>query len=489
MKKIYLAFLFLFTFSLFTISANAEVVGYENVITDETTIEEDFDVLGLVIDDYYVPEAYDYDKWYVVAMSESYNEDKSIQTYFYFYNPTLYTENYPDDLTITYELNGREYEHSCYIYLDINHEHSLYKLKGFTYEYVKESLIKISNIHSRVYLGEDPSETGTDLFEETDSYSNFTATNSHSLLNDSYPFEIELNFNSMMVLEEFESVSVVVNPSEQTHWAWEFFETEETELWVYFYNFNFPERFKNTDEIIQATFAYDYIEYHETRSKQSLVAGTYSQIDAYTSTIEKKVEPFNDDGDHNYEYELAGKTKTITFPRFYIGNRYSDNQFGDLDLSESKDYFNYDCSIFLDANYSVFTYDDNLLGRDYLYIDGYAIQNIEMLELHFKCDGIYYKTQVVSEPDDPVVIAPTPEPEETLWDKFVEWFKDEFPNSLILCVLVFVGIIVVIMALFYAPGLIVKIITGIGKLIGFVLKLIWNVIKLPFVIIKGIFKK
>ena len=62
MKKIYLVFLFLLSFSLFTISVSAETVNYNNIITDDTSIEEDFKVLGMEINDYYIPEKYDYKK-------------------------------------------------------------------------------------------------------------------------------------------------------------------------------------------------------------------------------------------------------------------------------------------------------------------------------------------------------------------------------------------------------------------------------------------
>ncbi|MCM1557913.1 MAG: hypothetical protein NC087_10385, partial [Anaeroplasma bactoclasticum] len=140
---------------LFSLTSYAE---YDySVINDTTTIEEDFTILGMDINDYYKP-SYDYAKWYVVGMSESYLEDEDmIQTYFYLYNPTRYGEGSDymstvGNFELTYKLETNGNEELCYSSkLDYNQAHCLYKAKGFSYNFTDESEIYITKVKHNNY--------------------------------------------------------------------------------------------------------------------------------------------------------------------------------------------------------------------------------------------------------------------------------------------------------------------------------------------------
>ncbi|MCM1197008.1 MAG: hypothetical protein NC548_64850, partial [Lachnospiraceae bacterium] len=200
MKKIIV--LILAFFSIFGVKALAsEEIQYQNVISDNTSIEEDFKVLGIDIRDYYKPKNYDYEKWYVVGMSESYLEDEDmIQTYFYLYNPTRYGEgsDYMSTVSsfrLTVTLNDIE-QISGGSKLDYNKEHCLYKVKGFSYDYIEKANIKVSKIQHFNMRG---------LGITSDS--GFIATGKHSKQDG---LNIELEFNSTLILDEYEAVDVYV---------------------------------------------------------------------------------------------------------------------------------------------------------------------------------------------------------------------------------------------------------------------------------------
>ena len=61
MKKGFVVILIFFMLSL---SVYAGEITYDNVISDTTSIEEDFEILGFDIEDYYEPTQYNYEKWY-----------------------------------------------------------------------------------------------------------------------------------------------------------------------------------------------------------------------------------------------------------------------------------------------------------------------------------------------------------------------------------------------------------------------------------------
>ena len=230
-----------------SISGAAEEYDYSK-IDDSTSIEEDFSLLGIDINSYYKP-SYDYEKWYVVAMSESYLEELDcIQTYFYIYNPTRYGgEDYmstPANFKLTYRLNlGPEKNDASGVKLNYNKEHLIYKVKGFTYDYIASAEIFLTkDQHYNLSGGGITSDSG------------FSAKVNHSKING---FNVELNFNSTIILEEYIIKSITI-PKESNFWkdlgtllTLGYGDNKRTNL--VFYNFNFPNTIK-PDEILKAVF-------------------------------------------------------------------------------------------------------------------------------------------------------------------------------------------------------------------------------------------
>ena len=93
MKKILIFVFAFFTFIFTFTTVQASEVKYTNIITDSTNIEDDFKILNLDIEDYYKPIVYDYQKYFVVAMSEAYIDADTVQTYFYLYKASDIEDN------------------------------------------------------------------------------------------------------------------------------------------------------------------------------------------------------------------------------------------------------------------------------------------------------------------------------------------------------------------------------------------------------------
>lgn len=486
-KSLFIVILFYtLLLGLLGISANATEVNYGNLVTDETSIEEDFELLNIDINDYYKPKIYDYEKWYVIAMSEAYidEENYDIQTYFYLYNPTEYGtgSNYmstPASIYLTYLIGSNEQEVSVQK-LEYNQEHLLYKVKGFTYSFTERTEISILKVqHYNMY--------GQGITSESD----FKAVANHSKLNG---FQVELSFNSTLIIEEYKVVEIEVTQDNNLINNWNSFWAQgETKMLVYFYNFNFPDHIEY-DEVIYAKFSYYYNNYHE---KVYLDSWDWSPDPYYAEfnektliSREKVLSEYNNDSKtlRVNEYSLE-----MTFPTFYLGNRIEAKQFGNLDASGELDSFNYDCSVLLDS-----TYKTSKRGNDWPKpmhhvnfndINYTTLDDVEFLELWYKNDGVVYKCQVVSKPvdeeefDHGTAKPPTPQPKpKSLWEKFVEWFLDNFPISLGICAIV---PIVAIVLLCMFPELLSKVIEGI---IAIIRGLIW-LVTLPFRMIIGIFKR
>lgn len=472
MKKIILIIMLIASMLTLTSTVSAAEVTYKNLVTDDTTIEEDFKLLGMDINEYYIPKTYNYQKWYVVAMSESYNADKTIQTYFYLYNPTIYW--YQPELTLTYVINGVQKNFVCSDFLEVDNSRGLHKIKGFLYDYCKDVKICINNIKHFYENDQDDINSG---FVETylfNSISTFEANNEHSLASQS--ISMDLNFDSTIIVEKYNVVEVNVEP-DKTIWNSIYYAFQSSTIFggeiekarLYFYNFDFPDRVK-PEVINSATFSYDTIKYHRTRTGEIEVLESESN---QLHIIEPKT----------HEVKSGLFSATMNFETFYLGNRIKDNQFGDVDFTEEdKALFNYDCSILLEVFPIEIAYHTQMheLGIMVTTSEEWytEIDDVNFLEIDYDQDGINYVCQVISPPVgqdefDKVEV----EPGSSLLDKFIKWFKDNFPKSLIIIVVIAVAIIALCA---FAPHLVFGALKGIISLIVYIFTLPIKLIKLIF---------
>lgn len=486
MKKLLFIFLLFISFGLFAIDTSANTISYDNVITDKTTIEEDFEVLNMDLSNYYKLDE-PIDKTYVVGYSEAIAENDYIQSYIYVYRS--YEIDSADSIyfgNISYSINNKEYDlDSCYELSNIGGY--LYKLKGFKYSYIKNVDIKITIDNLVATFQEDsyPYE------KEYDANCNeFEVSISHSQLSDNAPFEMEIDFDSVLIIDEMQLVRVNVQPElwescSFASWWNSYWDMDNKELWLHFYNFNFPDNIE-VDSIEYAKFEYDYVQYQETYiitfdftlelHERKLLSSEFKQKEYLPGT--NKFETYNQSGE-------------LEFETFTLGNRITKGEFPTYVAfsDEEKALFNYDASILLDSSVR-----KSRRGLSAYAHQFYQLENVNFLELHYMNDGILYKCQVITSdvgtPDNPEVPVDGDDPSEakTPWDifleickKIVEWFVNNFPYSLYLVL----GVVVVLIVAFSlgGPQLVVMLVIKVFRAI---LKGIVWILCLPFKLIKSI---
>lgn len=485
--------------SLFTmLYVSAEEITYQNVITDDTTIEEDFEILGMEIEDYYIPESYDYDKWYVIAMSEAYI-DKEIQTYFYLYNPAGLVVIPP--LRINYSISEGEVLKTDLTILEYDAEHGYLKANGFKYSYRESCTIGISSILSE-YEEDDPINSGEVIKTYREDSSDFKASLTHSLLNES--FGIELNFNSTLVIDEFFPCRIEIVPDNSFSSIWlDFWDITEKNLYLHFYNFNFPDHIQ-PDSIEYAKFEYDYCHYRDDYIVQPNMTVKHERQEISREHLIKEYLP----GTKTFKSNNA--SQELAFQVFVLGNRIEKGEFGYIEefTAEQKKAFDYDCSILLDS--TIQTQDFKVTAQT---DHNFELENIQMIELHYKKNGILYKCQVVVPPADEEDLG-KPEAEKNWLQKLLIMIADFILNCLQISVKIvpdwgkyIIGAVPLILGffvvLFLLPYLILFI-PRVGEKIKEILILIgtgikeffiilgtgiWFVVCLPVNLIKLIFRK
>lgn len=483
--------------SLFTmLYVSAEEITYQNVITDDTTIEEDFEILGMEIEDYYIPKSYDYDKWYVIAMSEAYI-DKEIQTYFYLYNPAGLIVIPP--LRINYSISEGETSKADLTILEYDAEHGYLKANGFRYSYQESCTIAISSILSE-YEEDDPINSGEVIKTYREDSSDFKASLTHSLLNES--FGIELNFNSTLVIENPTVVKQKINP-ESSGWNTMDSIVQSSMLWggeidtcdLRFYNFNFPDHIQ-PDSIEYAKFKYDMVNYHKKRNGEI-------EVLSKSMDIEHEFLP------GSYEVKSGLFSSTLEFQTFVLGNRIEKGEFGYIDFSEENiKNFDYDCSILLEVLPIETKYHRHLNNLSIWVTETeqwYSeIDNIQFLELNYKKDDVIYQCKVVSPTipkedfEDGGGTAGSRELSwiEKLLIKIADFVLNLFqmnPNLVPTWGKYIIGGAVLIVGFIVALVILIISIPGLGKVIikglGILGTGIWFVVSLPFRLIGKLFKR
>ena len=485
MRKVIFIFLLVISFCFSAVDISANTINYDNVITDYTTIEEDFEVLNMDISNYYMLDE-TIQKTYVVGYSEAIVEEDYIQSYIYVYRS--YKIDNADSIyfgNISYSINNKEYA------LDSSYElHCiggyLYKLKGFKYSYIKNVDIKIT-VDNLVAVFQEDSYPYEKEYEAN--CNEFEVSISHSQLSDNAPFEMEIDFDSVLIIDEMQLVRVNVQPElwescSFAGWWNTFWDYDNKALYLHFYNFNFPDNIE-VDSIEYAKFEYDYVYY-----QHNILYGLTGELiknDKKEKTRETKIKEYTP-GTHNFD--TANQSGELEFETFTLGNRITKGEFPEyVSFSEEeKKLFDYDCSILLDSSVSK----AHGVPTDYV-MYYYQLEYVDFLELHYMNDGILYKCQVITTdvgtPDNPEIPVDGDDPSEenNPWDLFLKWFMDNFPNSLYL--IIGIGIVVLV-----AIGLIIAFAGPlVGNAIVYFFKLILKgivwILLLPINLIKLIFGK
>ncbi len=468
MKKIIILLFLISIFSFAPPKSFSEEVTYKNLITDDTTLEEDFEILGMEIDNYSLKEKYrNLEKTYVIGMAESYVDENTIQTYLYIYCPL----NHYNGISINeikYSINDIESVYNVPKHFELD-SRGLYKYKAFSYEYKKDSTIKIRNIKTS-YLNDNSRK-----IIEYENESTFLSKNSHNLAQDE--FITEINFNSTLVIEDIEVIDIVIPPSSSG-----FVQLAEilsspyksTDISLTFYNFNFPDNIY-PDEILKAVFWYDIAYYNK-------IAGSFKEP---SELRREEIRPKpNSDGEYSdddlgvyipktHQFKASKYSTELSFETFTLGNRVELGQFGYVEMKDYKNDFDFDCSVLLGANTKTYSYSYNTT-----YVEYSQFENINLLELDYMIEGIFYKSQIVAEEHD-VDKQVTPAAKENWWQKFKNWFVKNLPLSLILVILSpIIAIALIVLFFMYLP-----------KIIVLLIKIIIWIIKLPFTLFSKIFRR
>lgn len=481
-------------FSLFFLTimeVSAEEISYRNLITDETTIVDDFKLLNMNIEEYYQP-SYNYEKWYIVGMSEAYVDPESydIQTYFYIYNPISPREyeyydteeedgaeyyNKIESFGIKYVLNNRDFSMDASL-LSINYEHHLYKIKAFTYTYRDRAEISVLEIHNNMTIG----------IRSKSNESTFKAKCNHSKING---LSVELSFSTTLIIDEFTVVEVEIHQDDNFFNRWDFAVSGKIpSVLVYFYNFNFPEHIEY-DSVEYAKFQYDYLTVYEKIWLDMVTPTTFVPSEEYASknekTIKSREKVISEYNNSSRTLRVNQHSQEMSFPTFYLGNRVQNQQLGNLKISDNlRDSFNYDCSILLESTSKTSWQSSqwgapNGMSMYYRTLDYTTIDKVEMIELHYKNDGILYKCQVVSLPvDNEDFEKGDAAPDKSWWEKLLLWLGKNTLKLLHITatlpewIYMIIGVVEVLVALVVFISLLPSIIGAFIKLITLPSKII-----------------
>lgn len=503
--KLYIVFILVIVFTFIaSVHVSADTIVYEDKIDENTTIQDDFKLLGLDYSSFHKSKKYlDNPEAYIIAMGETYLNDMSkenMQTFIYLYTPFEYEQiksisfKYSvndDSKTYTYEADGLI---NPFLYSSSN---GLLKVNGFKYECSKNDkiTIQLSSVTYRIknvltnndYI--NVTHTFNDGMMEENNTDVFEAVCTHN----EKTLQIDLQFNSTLIIDEYEAVCVPIYQDDTFINKWNSgWSGEWNGLDLYFYNFNFPDSIK-VDSVEYAKFSYYYKHYYDIR---------------HTSLFEDKTESKLLDTEFKVN-EYSNETKTVNvnknsvvvdFPVFSLENRISSGQFDSYTrIYESyKNNFDYDCSVLIDTTTNT-EKRRSMQGVTTFYYDYTRLDDIELLELHYVSNGSLYKAKVITEPikeedvngtditkdDLPKKEADNPFTElldifnEFKNSEFVSWFMDNYPNTLYVAIAIVIGIFILMPI---AIGLLPSFISGL-------IKLLIKLISMPFKALKLILKR
>lgn len=463
-------------------------------ITDTSSIERDFKVLNINIDDYHPFDdkaniAQDIQtKLYIVGYSERYIDEENVQCYLYVYYP--YAKKNPIK---QFDSNLLFYDETIYNIKQgvVFDEHCLAKIKIFTRPVKEEDQISIQSIKLFNYnYSRDYTNWLVEYRCSSDS-DGFVIQTKHPE-NQEY---VNISYMGTMIIEEYMVVKVSISEDDNFFNAWNSILEGGYEhyLDVYFYNFNFPKDI-TVDNILSAKFNYDY--HHIYKNESNAINDEKHYFKDLTDFYKAEIEPRRDQ-----EYTPGKKILRVNnnsveldFDTFYLGNRVKDEKFyfknKISDIDEEK--FDYDCSILLDSTFRkekwYYHYPNPLIavGEICGYKTEYTtLDDIEFIELTYDYKGTVHKKQIAAPSVDESEIVEGGTIEDvpkSLFDQIIDFLKTLFEgmgfnwNVVVMWFYIIVGVVAFIL-LFSILGklsILVKIIVFPFKMIGQAVNFIKN---------------
>ena len=505
--KLYIVFILFIVFTLITsVHVSAETIVYEDKIDSNTTIQDDFKLLGLDYSSFHKSKKYlDNPEAYIIAIGETYINDGSIvvdneskenmQTFIYLYTPFEYEQI--KNISFKYSVNN---ESKTYIYeadglinpFLYSTSNGLLKVNGFKYKCSKNDkiTIQLSSVTYRIknvltnndYI--NVTHTFNDGLMEENNTDVFEAVCTH---NDK-TLQIDLQFKSTLIIDEYEAVCVPIYQDDNFINNWSSGWTGEwNALDLYFYNFNFPDSIK-IDSVEYAKFSYYYKKYHDYKVTSLFENKT-------TTDLLETLFKVNEYSNSTKTINVNEKSVTVDFPVFSLENRISSGQFDKYTrIYESyKNNFDYDCSVLIDSTTNVENRKSvqGILIQDFYYT---RLDDIQLLELHYVSNGSLYKAKVISEPiqeEDVTGIDVNkddlPKKESNNFfeelinifddlenNEFINWFISNLPNSLYISILI---IILIPVFISFIPSFITVLIKLLMRLISLPIKALKTVLR------------
>lgn len=477
---------------------SATDLSIKDKITDTSSIERDFKVLNINIDDYHPFDdkaniAQDIQtKLYIVGYSERYIDEENVQCYLYVYYP--YAKKNPIK---QFDSNLLFYDETIYNIKQgvVFDEHCLAKIKIFTRPVKEEDQISIQSIKLFNYnYSRDYTNWLVEYRCSSDS-DGFVIQTKHPE-NQEY---VNISYMGTIIIDEFEVVKIqiteddsLINNINNILGTYEYLD-------MYFYNFNFPKDV-TVDNVISAKFNYDYHHIYENSTtdffnNSSFLKNAFGNLkNSYDEEIEQI---------RNKEYKTGITTVRVNknsvemdFDNFYLGNRVTDDKFTfKKKISKvDEEKFDYDCSILLDSTFRKTKYywyntidalgviTPHLLGfeREYTTLD-----DIEFIELTYDYKGTVFKKQIVAPSVDESEIVEGGTIEDvpkSLFDQIIDFLKTLVEgmglnwNVVVMWFYIIVGVLAFIL-LFSILGklsILVKIIVFPFKMIGQAVNFIKN---------------
>nr|MCR5786925.1 hypothetical protein [Acholeplasmatales bacterium] len=456
LKLAVFVFIFLLCSIILNINTKADTIVYENRITDESSIQDDFQLLGLEYKAYYKSEKYlDKPEAYLIAYAESYieeaKEDKDIQSYLYIYTPHEY--KYILSIEFKYMINNNN-KLSYIAYKLDSSDNGLIKIKFIKYKSTDKDNITI-NLASISYIYDNNNQA---KFEFNNGLK-YNDTESLNVIcnhyNNSETLEIEVEFNSVLIIDKYEAVCVPIFQDDNiNNYINNLFNSGETAINLFFYNFNFPDSIK-VDSVEYAKFSYYYNTYQDR-----LISGVKDSTYQYQKKLIEKEYIVNEYSNTSKKVRVNDNSVEVDFPIFALENRIEAGQFNNYQriYDNYKNNFNYDCSVLIDSTIKTANVTNKVFYNqiDYEYT---LLDDIDLLELHYKANGKTYKSKVivdkVEEEDvtgtdtskDELEKKPTNNNDTALFDSllsmfnninnnnFFKWFVNNLPNSFIVLAL------------------------------------------------------